>query len=76
MSRLAIIAALLLAGCASEADRAERAYEIVAENGVPWDECSAARNVADAYLAEGDEANYRDWKLTEDLACQTAANML
>jgi hypothetical protein len=63
----------LLAGCASEASKAEDRYRIVSKAGSPADICKAAREVADVHLQARDQQKYSVWKLYADVDCQSAA---
>jgi uncharacterized lipoprotein YmbA len=59
---ITIIAALALAGCASEGDKAAEEYRIAEKHSIyPAEKCAAARRARDAYLREGDEYNYKLW---------------
>jgi uncharacterized lipoprotein YmbA len=64
------VAAIFLAGCQTEAEKAEAEYRLVAENAIDErSECAAARKVEAAYLAEGNEARYEHWNLIASAAC-------
>jgi hypothetical protein len=67
-----LIGVLALAGCEKGSAKAEKQAEIVDRTGDKAASCDAKRKVADAYLNEGDEAKYRDWKLAADAACMAA----
>lgn len=73
MRKLIFIAALALAGCKSEGERAEAQYEIETSGFVSEDDkCVAARKVQQAYLADQDEEKFRRWRLTADIQCNRA----
>ncbi len=74
MRKLIFIAALALAGCQSEGERAEAQFKIETSGFVSEDDkCNAARKVQQAYLADHDEENFRRWRLQADLHCNQAA---
>ena len=60
---------MLLGACHSDAEDAERRYEMVARGGTDAERCAAAAEVADAWLHEDDEQQYQRWKLTRDMDC-------
>jgi hypothetical protein len=72
MRRLALIAALALAGCHSYGDRARGEYEIAERYGSQADLCEAATRAAAGYLRDGDEEGFRDWSIMRDLECARA----
>lgn len=67
-----VAVALALAGCSSAGQKAEREYEIVAKSGTDQQRCTAARKVADAYLAEEKTEAYNQWNVTANIYCQSA----
>lgn len=70
MKRLISIAALVLAGCASEAEKAEAEYEIVAERSIDGrGKCAAARKVEAAHLRAGNVESYEHWNLIASTDC-------
>ena len=70
MKRLIFIAALALVGCASEAEKAEEEYRIVAARAIDdRDKCAAARRVEAAYLREGNAKSYEHWNLIAASTC-------
>lgn len=74
MKKLIIIAALALAGCASEGEKAEAEYRIETSGFVTVeDKCRAARKVQQAYLSDQNQDKFRRWRLHADLACNDAA---
>lgn len=61
---------MLLAGCSSKVDEAERRYEIVKRSRAnAADVCGAGRAVKDAYLAAGRADVYRDRVPLIDAEC-------
>lgn len=71
--RWAMLAAtLFLSGCEKESAKAEKQAEIVDRTGDKSAACDAKRKVAEAYLREGNEAEYRTWKLYADATCAVA----
>jgi hypothetical protein len=82
-SRQNTILALAVTACAlgacgwsTPAQRAEQRYAIVEKDGTYEEKCVAARKVADLYLETLDEEKYREWKLTADTDCLSAATAL
>jgi PBP1b-binding outer membrane lipoprotein LpoB len=73
MRKLIFIAVLALAGCASEAEKAEAEYRIVEANAIEGiddaDVCAAARKVEDAYLREGNAEKHKLWSLFASTDC-------
>lgn len=66
------LGALLLTACNSEGEKAEERFEIVQENVMAGgDVCGAARQVAGAYLDDGDDENYRKWLKKAEYHCVT-----
>jgi len=67
------VCAALLGGCASEADKALKEYEIVEQSAIDGLDdaqvCAAASKVRDAYLSEGDASRYESWKLIASDKC-------
>lgn len=76
--RLLCLAPIALLPCACgpsplrEAKAAERQYEIVSKAGSKDDLCAAAGRAAQAWLRAENENQYREWKVKEDIECQTA----
>lgn len=61
----------LLAGCASESEKAEDEYRIVSEKSLnERDKCAAARKVEAAYLREGNAERYELWNLRAENDCR------
>jgi hypothetical protein len=82
-SRRRTILALAVTACAlgacgwsTPAQRAEQSYAIVEKDGTYEEKCVAARKVADLYLETIEEEKYREWKLTADTDCLSAATAL
>lgn len=66
MKKLIFMAALALAACAeSEAEKAENEYRMAEASIIDpaQKKCAAAKKVAAAYAAEGDEGSYSQWDL-------------
>jgi hypothetical protein len=73
--RLGVVtaAALALAGCAaSSGEKAEQQFNMIADGGTDREKCDAATRVEAAYLADGDAARFRDWRIKAGLACNQA----
>lgn len=71
----AVVPALLflsLAACASEGDRAAEAFELAEKNYDYQNACEKGHEAKDAYLAEGDEENYRRFIVRAYNACEDA----
>lgn len=66
-----------LAGCGARAgEEAERQYRIAERNGDPEEElCKRKAIVAEGYLKDGDEAQYKDWKLRADTCAAHSSAM-
>lgn len=66
---------LFLAACsAAKGPSAERRYAMAQKNGADDAElCARSKAVRDGYLADNDEAKYRDWKLTSSIDCNAKA---
>lgn len=64
---LALICAA--AACADGPKDAEARYEIVLRHGSPAERCTAAREVAGAYLKAKNEKEFRWWNLKADVQC-------
>lgn len=75
MKRLAFAAALLsLPACSNAGEEAERRYHMAERSLMfPDEECRRKSEVAEAYLAAGDERKFRDWDLSAKIACSNAA---
>jgi len=70
---MCIPAALLLAGCSSEGQKAEERFEMVKRNSAGAQQsCDEAERVAQAYLNEGNERKYKDWQATATVECSAA----
>lgn len=72
MSKLLITLPLLaiLAACSSAGDRAKSEYEMAKRNGLPGDtQCAGLRKVAQAYLSDQDDANFKAWSLNAEITC-------
>lgn len=63
---------LSLAACASEGDRAAEAFELAENNYDFQNACEKGSEARDAYLAEGDEENYRRFMVLAYNACANA----
>lgn len=69
----ALLALALLIGCQSRGAAAEERYRMVERNNPsPETKCRAAREVADAYLQDKNEDQYRFWRVIADGSCMTA----
>lgn len=68
----AIFVTATLCACANAAKDAEERYEMVKRTGTKGELCNAAREVADTYLREKDDPNYRMWHNTAAIQCQLA----
>ncbi|MBY0344541.1 MAG: hypothetical protein K2Q29_11865 [Sphingomonadales bacterium] len=67
-------AAIFLAGCQSQGERAEAEYKVETSGFVTVDDkCRAARKVQQAYLSDQNEEKFRQWRLQADLYCNDAA---
>lgn len=68
-----LLAALALAGCKSaevrEAERAERAVQILTQNFDLAERCNAERRAAAAWLRAGDAEKYSRWKARAEDYC-------
>lgn len=73
MRWMVAVAALALYGCSSAGKSAEDEYRIVERTGGDAEKCDAARAVAQGYLRDKNEAQYRNWKLTADINCNLLA---
>lgn len=70
MKKLIFMAALMVAGCAGEAEKAEQEYRLVEKHAVDHTElCEPARKAASAYLRAGDEKRYEHWNLMVSVHC-------
>ena len=68
------VAGLSLTACdfSSESEQAERRYEITRKMGTSRDQCTAAREVQAAYLAELNQEEYQSWNLVAGTTCLSA----
>lgn len=75
MVRKAVVAVvMLLAGCANAAEKAQDRYEMAKRADADEAElCRLSGEVAQAWLHEGDEEEYKMAKLRRDLDCNAAA---
>lgn len=65
---LAILA--LGPGCAKQSDEAKRQYDMIERaGGQPSELCEASKKIADAYLKEGNEKDFRLYKSGSDARC-------
>jgi len=65
--------ALLLAGCSSEGRRAEKRLEIIRSGEHTSAQlCQEAKRVAEAYLEDGNEEEYRRWSRSDTADCAAA----
>ena len=70
MRALVLASGLLLAGCSSASDQAERQYQIVAKDeAAAGERCPKARAVADAYLKEQNTEKFHEAKVRADIVC-------
>lgn len=72
MRALVMGTALMLVGCQSEVQQAEKELEIVKADGDKTAICKAARKLADAWLKAQDQARYSEAKLHADTHCLSA----
>jgi hypothetical protein len=70
MRRLMFVPAILIAGCTSATDQAEREYAIVNKSGDASEVCRKGRDVAEAYLQAGDADRYNARKVEVSIDCQ------
>lgn len=74
MRNLIFIAAIALAGCASEADRAAEAFEMAKSSGASETElCRSAQQVAAAYGRTSDTAQAENWESWARIHCSLAS---
>lgn len=68
---------LTLSACGkSEAEVLTDYYNKVVEpTGTPAQQCEEGRKVAAAWAREGDEHNYKVWKLSNDITCGYAQTL-
>jgi hypothetical protein len=69
---LALGAALALAGCCTpttEAEQAEREFNLVVRYGTAEDKCVAAKKVEDAWLKRTEAVKYRFWAASRRVYC-------
>ena len=74
---------LSAAGCAPDEDQTPKQgdkqaaqYEMLARNSPTAAAlCEKARNVTEAYLADGNEQKFQEWKLTEGNQCRLAESV-
>lgn len=66
MRMMAMVAAVMLAGCDRKAAILEREYE---QATLPADRCLIARKVADAYLERSSAKKYQEWSNVRDINC-------
>lgn len=74
MRNLMTLTLLALAACSSAGAKEEEKYRMVTEDTAgkyrPYvARCEQAKAVAAAYLDDGNQAKYREWKSTSDLDC-------
>lgn len=69
---LILASTITLGGCTNEAESARERYEIVERNGTRGELCKAAKEVADAYLRQKNENEYKLWQSTAGIQCQLA----
>ncbi|HEX4738729.1 MAG TPA: hypothetical protein VH331_14320 [Allosphingosinicella sp.] len=69
---------LCLAACGHSAgEEAEKRYAMVERsNGTPDERCDQANKTAAAYLRDGNEAKYREWRLRSQVQCGPADDQL
>lgn len=66
MRHIAIVVVLVaLSACSSRAEQLEEQFEIAS----PAEHCRLATEIADAYLEQTDEKNYRMWRLRASGIC-------
>jgi len=69
-SAVLLASAILLAGCAKASEAEVRQYEMMKRSHASRHElCKKARKVAEAYLAEENEAEYEMWNIKANLDC-------
>jgi len=65
------VAAVLLCGCESRIEKAQREYDLAKRAGAGADElCRRGETITEAYLQAGNETDYRIQKLTAAIECQ------
>lgn len=69
---LAVAAVALVSGCSDPVKDAEKRLELVERHGSASDKCAANRELQQAYLNAGREADYASAKLSADLVCMNA----
>lgn len=66
------VAVCLLVGCTDKAEEAEKRLAIVERVGSLGEVCEASKEVARAYLEQGDERDYELADVTSDIKCAAA----
>lgn len=72
MKWIAIGLAVITVGC-SKGPGAEKQYQMVAKTGDSAKKCAAAQHVADAYLADKNEAEFQKWTAQKAGDCASSA---
>lgn len=73
MRFLVVGAFLFLVACSKASDEAKRQYGMIERaGGQPGELCEASKKIADAYLKEGNEKDFRLYKSTSDAKCMLA----
>ena len=73
MNKLFLIVAIMLTGCASEAEQAEATFVAARNSGVSETElCRSAQAVKDAYERESDNAKAESWASLAQAHCSLA----
>lgn len=69
--RILVAGALIfLVACGKESDEAKRQYDMIERaGGQPSELCEASKKIADTYLKEGNERDFRLYKASSDAAC-------
>ena len=68
------VAAIFLAGCQSEGEKAEAEYRIARSSGVDSAQaCEFERRIERAYLRDEDKERYQRWRVAANISCNQAA---
>lgn len=69
---LLLAMAAVLGGCSDPVEKAEKRLAIVERHGSSRDQCTAKRELQEAYLEAGRESDYSTAKLYADITCMNA----
>ena len=67
-----LLPGLILGGCSNPVKDAKDRYEIVQRTGDKQEICAKSRELAEAYLNNKNEEDYKSQKLTAAIECQSA----